>query len=275
MKFSLLILVLSICPLPALADADITKSVWLGATALDFDYEEFDGQDNSLDREKGWLPGVTAGASIEGHRWFVESGLLWSSGRVDYDSPAVDSKTDEEILNLEVLAGTPLFASDRQRVSLVAGVGHRNWQRDIRSPPSVIGAPKVLGLDETYRWHYWLLGLRGEHEFNSRTRIVANVQVTRTANPEIEVEFKENFADDVNLDLGEETAFKVSLAVQRQLGGGASLWLSPWYERWDLGRSKDKDLYLNGVPIGTVWEPRSETRNYGISLGVRWQFGGS
>jgi len=51
--------------------------------------------------------------------------------------------------------------------------------------------------------------------------------------------------------------------------------LMPWYERWDLGRSSVKNLYRDGVPIGTVWEPRSETSNYGISLGVRWQLGGS
>jgi hypothetical protein len=269
MKYKVLILLLLVNPLLALADADgVTTSVWLGATALDFDYEEFDDDDNSLDREEGWLPGVNAGAGFEGDRWFVESSLLWSSGRVDYHSPAVDSKTDETILNLEAIAGTPVLTSDRLRVSLVAGAGHRKWRRDIHSTPS------ASGLDETYRWFYGLLGLRGEHCFNQRTRVVADVQLTRTVNPEIDVHFKENFADDASLDLGEETAFKVSLALHRQLGGDTSFWLMPWYERWDLGRSNIDDLYRNGILIGTVNEPRSETHNYGISLGVRWQFGG-
>ncbi len=270
MKDKFLLLLFLLCPLLAVADSGgISTSVWLGATALDFDYEEFDGQDESLDREDGWLPGVNAGASIASERWFVEPGLQWSSGRVDYHSPDVDSETDEEILNLEILAGIPVLDADRQRLSLVAGAGHRKWQRDIRSTPTAIG------LDETYRWYYSLLGIRGEHEFNASTRIVANVQVTRTVNPEIEVQFRENFADDVSLDLGEETAFKASLALHREVDGRTSLWLMPWYERWDLGRSKVKDLYGDGVYLGKVQEPRSETRNYGISLGVRWQFGGS
>jgi hypothetical protein len=270
MKDKFLLLVFLFSPLLAVADpGSITKSVWLGATALDFDYEEFDGQDESLDREDGWLPGVNAGAGLAGDRWFVESSLLWSSGRVDYHSPEDDSETDEDILNLEILAGTPVFDVDRQRLSLVAGAGHRKWQRDIHSTPD------KLGLDETYRWYYWLLGLRGEHGFSARTRIVANVQVTRTVNPDIEVQFKENFADDVDLNLGQETAYKVSLEVRHQLGGRTSLWLMPWYERWDLGRSRTEDLYRNGDRIGTVHEPRSETRNYGVSLGVRWLFGGS
>jgi hypothetical protein len=270
MKNKFLLLVFTVSPLLALAETgNIIMSVWLGATALDFDYEEFDGQDDSLDREDGWMPGVTAGASLTGDRWFVESSLLWSSGVVDYHSPDVDSKTDEEILNLEALAGTPLFASDRQRVSLVAGAGHRKWQRDIRSTPT------ALGLDETYRWYYWLLGLRGEHRFSERTRVVADAQLTRTLNPEIEAKFKANYADDVNLDLGEETAYKASFTLHRQLTGNASLWLMPWYERWDLGRSKTKDLYRDGAYLGKeVHEPRSETHNYGVSLGVRWELGG-
>ncbi|MGD8619452.1 MAG: hypothetical protein PVH54_09755, partial [Gammaproteobacteria bacterium] len=235
LKSSILILTLSVCPLLVVAEAgDITTSVWLGVTALDFDYEEFDGQNDSLDHEEGWLPGMNAGVGLEAERWFAESSLLWSSGQVDYHSPAIDSETDEEILNLEILAGTPVFARDRQRLSLVAGGGHRKWQRDIHSTPN------ALGLDETYRWFYWLLGLRGEHAFNARTRIVADAQLTRTVNPEIDVQFKANYADDVSLDLGEETAFKASLALHRTLGGGTSLWLMPWYERWDLGRSSVK-----------------------------------
>jgi len=271
MKYRILILLLSINPLLVLAEAgSLTTAVWLGATALEFDYEEFDNQDNSLDREEGWLPGVNAGVSLEGDRWFVESGLMWSSGQVDYHAPPDDdSKTDEEILNLEILAGTPVIVRDRQRLSLLAGAGYRKWNRDIHS------TPEKLGLDETYRWFYWLLGLRGEHGYNERTRIIADAQVTRTMNPEIDARFKANYADDVNLDLGEETAFKVSLALHRKLTGSTSFWLMPWYERWDLGRSSVKNLYRDGVPIGTVWEPRSETSNYGISLGMRWQFGGS
>lgn len=268
-NYNFLLLVFSVCPLLAVADpGSIATSVWLGATATAFDYEEFDDQGDSLDHEEGLLPGLNAGVSVENERWFVESGLLWSSGRVDYHSPEVNSDTDEQILNLEIIAGTPLFVSDGDRVSVVVGAGYRDWQRDIRSTPT------LSGLDETYQWYYGLLGLRGEHEVNERTRIVANMQLTRTVNPELDVQFKANY-DDVSLDLGEETAFKASLMLLRRMGRGASLWLMPWYERWDLGRSRVENLYRDGVPAGTVWEPRSKTRNYGVSLGMRWQFGGS
>lgn len=268
MKQSFLLLLLSTCPRLIMADAgSIATSVWLGVTATEFDYEEFDDQDDSLDHEEGLMPGVNAGASIEDDRWFGEASLLWSSGRVDYHSAAVDSETDNQILNLEALGGTPLFASGRNRASLVAGAGYRNWSRDIHSTPT------ANGVDETYRWYYWLLGLRGEHEFNGRTRIVSDLQLTRTVNPEIDVQFKANY-DDVSLDLGEETGFKASITLLRKMAGGTSLWLMPWYERWELGRSKDADLYQNGVPVGAVWEPRSETHNYGVNFGVRWQFGG-
>ncbi len=38
----------------------------------------------------------------------------------------------------------------------------------------------------------------------------------------------------------------------------------------DLGRSPDKTVTSNGVPVGMrIFEPRSETRNFGISIMLR------
>ncbi|MCU7923289.1 MAG: outer membrane beta-barrel protein, partial [Candidatus Thiodiazotropha sp. (ex Dulcina madagascariensis)] len=170
MKPILWILALAAClPPSAAADNGSAGSAWLGLTALAFDYEEFGDQGDSLDREQGLLPGLVAGADIEHERWFVGASLSWSSGDADYTSPAVDTRTDEDILNLELMAGTRLFAWEEQRLSLIAGVGYRKWRRNIRS------TAQAYGLDETYRWGYGLLGLRGEHAFNGLTRLVTDL----------------------------------------------------------------------------------------------------
>ncbi|MCU7920759.1 MAG: outer membrane beta-barrel protein [Candidatus Thiodiazotropha sp. (ex Epidulcina cf. delphinae)] len=266
MKPILWILALAAClPPSAAADSGSAGSAWLGLTALAFDYEEFGDQGDSLDREQGPLPGLVAGADLEHERWFVGASLLWLSGDADYTSPAVDTRTDEDILNLELMAGTRLFAWEEQRLSLIAGVGYRKWRRNIRS------TAQAYGLDETYRWGYGLLGLRGEHAFNGLTRLVTDLSVTRTINPDLEVRFLQGF-DDVGLALGEETGFKVTLALHRQLGRTTILRVAPWYEYWELGRSSDTTLLRNGIPAGVVFEPRSETSNYGVNIGVSWRF---
>ena len=267
MQHSWLLLVLWICTLPVLAsDNGLTTSAWFGLSGTAFDYEEFDDQGASLDREEGWLPGVKAGLNLEYDQVLVETSLWWSAGRVDYTSPRVDTTTDEDIRNLELLAGSWLFTKGRLRAGLIAGGGYRKWHRDILSTAT------ASGLGETYRWGYGLLGLRGEQAFNKDIRVSADIHFTRTINPKVNVDFAGSF-DDVSLALGEETGFRASLAIDWQLGTAVTLWLAPWYEYWKLGRSADAELFRNGVSIGTVFEPRSETRNAGITVGVMWHFG--
>ncbi|MEN8166122.1 MAG: hypothetical protein ABFR65_01430 [Pseudomonadota bacterium] len=266
MKHGWPLLVLSIYTLPALAgDNGFTTSAWLGLSGTAFDYEEFDDRGVSLDREEGWLPGVKAGLNLEYDQVLVETSLWWSAGRVDYTSRRVDTTTDEDIRNLEILAGTWFFTTDRLRAGLIAGGGYREWRRDILSTAT------ASGLDETYRWGYGLLGLRGEQAFNRETRVIADLHFTRTLNPKVNVDFAGRF-DDVSLALVEETGFRARLAIDWQLATAMTLWLAPWYEYWELGRSADAELLRNGVSIGTVFEPRSETRNAGITVGVIWRF---
>lgn len=255
---------LLLCSLPLLAnESGVSTSAWLGLTATSFDYEEFSDAGASLDREQGWLPGVQAGLDRDYGRWFLETGLHWSAGRIDYRSPAASSRTDEDVRSLELIAGIPLQAADRRRTSLVAGLGYREWQRDIR-PTST-----ASGLRETYRWGYGVLGLRAEQPFNAGTRVVVDVQLTRTIRPDIKVRFDNSF-DDVSLDLGAENGFRLSLLFDHRLNESKTVWVMPWYEYWELGRSADSVLTSNGTPAGTVHEPRSETGSYGISMGMRW-----
>jgi hypothetical protein len=117
-----------------------------------------------------------------------------------------------------------------------------------------------------------MLGARGIYHFNPVTRLRLDVCLTRTVNPEIEVEFKAAF-DDVKLGLGEKTGSRIRLTLDHSLNETMRVWLSPWYEYWALGRSSTQDLTSNGVVTASVYEPRSETENFGINIGVTWMFG--
>ena len=93
----------------------------------------------------------------------------------------------------------------------------------------------------------------------------------RPLKPELSVHFLHVF-DDVDLALKEKTGFRVSFGLIRALGDDIALHLSPWFEYWELGRSDDQSLSMNGMPVGTVFEPRSETRDIGVDLNLRWRF---
>jgi hypothetical protein len=251
-------------PATELLDARHTE-LWLGFSLLDFDYEEFHDDGSTANREEGLIPGITAGVSVTQGRWFASTGISVWSGDVDYHGP-VETKTSEEIIDWNVLAGREIYRKGRGDLGLFAGFGYRNWERDIQSTSA------ATGLFETYNWWYGMLGVRGEYHFNPSTQLSADVYLTRTVNPEIEVEFEANY-DDVKLALGEETGSRVRLTLDHRLGDTMRVWISPWYEFWELGRSSTRNLTSNGMVTGTVFEPRSETENFGVNIGVTWLLG--
>ncbi len=264
--FPLILALLLASPSPAPAGGP-GLDLRLGLSARTFDYEEFDERNASLDREEGRLPGVAAALGYRSGPWSLDAALQWSHGEADYRSPGATTVTDEEILDLELLAGRRLFGSEASSLHLLAGVGYRTWWRDIRSTAS------ADGLDETYRWGYGLLGLRGAHVLDQCTLLTAELAMTRTIDPRIEVDFL-RFYDDADLDLGIDNGFRARLVLERSLGPDISLSLMPWYERWKLGRSDDAVLTSGGTPIGRIHEPRSETRDYGVQVTLGWRFGG-
>jgi hypothetical protein len=268
-KAAFLALTLSVVPLtlPAAVTDAAAGSLRIGFTAFDFNYEEYDDRGLSLDREQGLLPGLIIGATFEREPWLVQGSLRYAAGEVDYHATPVDSKTDEAILDLTLTGGVRLYAGVSDSLSLVVGAGYRRWSRDIHSTAT------VDGLKETYRWGYALIGLRGDRTLGEFTRLVADLSLRRTVNPQLEVDFIRNF-DDTSLDLGAENGFQASLSLGRKLGQGTTLWVRPWYEYWQLGRSGNAPLTRNGIRTGTLFEPDSETRDYGIEIGLSWRFTG-
>ena len=244
-------------------DGAMHLDAWLGAGVTDFDYEEFD-QGVSLDREEGYLPGLNAGLRLARGRMFAETALEAWSGDVDYASATVITTTDEDILDWNVIAGRDLFAQADQRLGLYAGLGYRHWQRDIRSTPT------ASGLDETYRWWYASVGLRAESAVTPRVNFQADLQLRRTLDPQIDVRFKSG-QDDITLDLGEANGARAAFTLEGRADHGMTLFVTPWFEYWRLGRSANALLTQNGVPVGTVFEPRSRTHDLGINAGVRWR----
>ena len=262
----LLLLLLLPCLLSATELLDTPRTeLLLGFSLLDFDYEEFHDNGSTANREEGLIPGITAGVSVTQGRWFASTGISAWSGDVDYHGP-VKTKTAEEIIDWNVLAGREIYRKGRGEIGLFAGFGYHYWERDIQSTTT------VAGLFETYDWWYGILGVRGEYHFNPSTQFRADVYLTRTVNPEVEVKFERKY-DDVKLDLGEETGSRVILTLDHRVGDTMRVWISPWYEFWELGRSSTRDLTSNGMVTATVFEPRSETENFGVNIGVTWLLG--
>jgi hypothetical protein len=74
------------------------------------------------------------------------------------------------------------------------------------------------------------------------------------------------------LDLGSEWGLRLSLAWQYDLPTGWHLEVVPFYTAWDIGRRNARPLKQNGIVVGSMFELRSENRNYGIQLKAGFTF---
>jgi hypothetical protein len=242
---------------------------WLGAAAMDFDYKEFENN-KRLDHEEGTLYGLAGGVKSGWNSLLFEGALSWFGNDVNYDGHTqggtpVQTRTDEKILDGEVKAGWGFRRQEKLQYQLYGGLGYRNWKRNIQSTPT------ASGVRETYTWWYGLLGGRGLYAAGCCTTWLAELQFMRPLDPEMEIDFKEDL-DDTRLDLDSELGLRLSLAWQYDLPTGWRLEVVPFYTAWDIGRSNTRPLKQNGVVVGSVFEPRSETRNYGIKLMAGFTF---
>ncbi len=49
-------------------------------------------------------------------------------------------------------------------------------------------------------------------------------------------------------------------------------YLTPYYERWNIGQSPDVILTSGGVPVAVAFEPKSNTDLYGTMVGFGVKF---
>jgi len=241
-------------------------STTLGASLMNLDFKEFDQQDDRLVRESGWLPGVEAGLAARKHRAQARFRVSHYRGDVDYDGQTqsgvqIDSTTDEKIWDFSASAAYRLSSPIPPELYLYAGAGYRHWNRDIQS------VRFVSGLDETYSWWSYHAGLE-IHWQKGANHWSLDGRLSRTLNPEVKIDFLDAF-DSATLDLGERWGWRTELQWTRmfsqQLSGGLRL----FYQSLDLGKSDVETLTRNGFPVGTVFQPRSESRNYGVTLELR------
>ena len=246
-------------------DGGATIAASIGAGLMHFQFEEFDRQDRRLVKEAGWLPGLEGSLGVRQQAVSLAVDVGYYAGDVDYDGQTssgvpIDSSTDQRIFEASINAACELPLGLPPRVSVYAGGGYRHWDRDIAS----VGA--VSGLDETYQWWRAETGVKLQLA-RGASAWELEAGLTRTLNPQVEVDFGAAF-DAVTLDLGERWGWRTAASWSHRVSPQLAAGLKVFYASWDLGQSSVETLTSNGVTAGSVFQPRSESRNYGVILSL-------
>lgn len=253
--------------LPTSVHSELTDSYLnLGVGVQDFGYKEFDDQNVLLDREDGLIPGFVMEL---GKNWQDVSGALrfeLFSGLVDYDGQTqsgipLTTDTDEHITRFEALLRFDVKALAESDGVFIAGLGYREWRRDIRATNI------TSGLFEVYRWQYLTLG--GAATLLRRAKWSGDIDVRWLWPIDPTMSLDIAGFDAVTLNLKSRSSARVGFNFRFVTKAGQEWVINPYWESWSLGRSNDERLTVGGVPTAlTVHEPRSETSVGGVTLTV-------
>ncbi len=242
-----------------------------GLSIVDFQYEEENLQGDILDLEDGSLQGLFIDLEARSGKWFINGAVETMRGDVDYvaypsSNIELNSQTSESMKNQNLALGYSQEISEKLKMEYFGGLGLRIWNRNIHSLPS------IPGLDETYEWPYFSLGIRPIYHINSASKVDFLLRAKRSFNATLDVEFKNEVYDPVKLDLNDGQGLEVEVNWLQSIDRNTSIGFGPYLHLWWFDESDSFALTKNGAAVGTVFEPANYTRSLGFHLFLRKHF---
>lgn len=236
----------------------------IGISAMRFDYKEYDDAGRVLDRESATLPGLSIllAGPVGDYFWLGEVSLQRATaryvGQTSFAAPH-NTNTRETVVDASMQAGR-WFASQRlPPYAIYAGIGYREWDRDIQATQT------VAGLFETYQWWYGFAGAKVILAKGNQFEWQADVRVLQPIRPTVTIDFKGTYSASPELKLGERPGIRVAFPWRRNLNHGYALSLEPYFEQWNLDRSESA-VFRSGRLALTVAQPENITKNFGIRV---------
>jgi hypothetical protein len=246
-----------------LADTQLSVSPAL----LYFDYTEFSTTDRVLDTETGWLPGLEAELSYTiTPDWSASINTTYYTGTVDYDGETQSgvphtTDTDTDLFRLGARINRLVY----ENIRLFAGIQGHRWDRDINDNNG------VSGIDETYEWIEYSLGIKADFVTSPKDTISLDAGLLLIRDGTIFVDLSRVDLGTTTLNLGDGTGARLNFNWRHRYSYNVSYGCGLFFEGWQFGRSNTRQLE-NSSSLIFVTEPRSETRNVGLKFNIEYMF---
>lgn len=246
---------------------DAGTRLTLSPSLLYFDYTEFGTTNKVLDRELGWLPGLEADLSHTfTSGWSINVFSAYYQGTVDYTGQTqsgtpLTTDTGTKFFRLGGRVKKDIY----KNIHLYVGAQQHRWDRDIKDTSI------ASGIDETYRWLEYSIGLDSDIFINQNNLINVDIAYLLTRDATIDVDLSRINLGSATLDIGDGNGGRISLSWKTIYTKSTRLGLTFFFEAWNFGRSNTKQTQGGSSPI-FVTEPRSETRNTGLKFNFEYMF---
>ncbi len=237
------------------------------AELMYFNYEEIDIAGNRLNKETGYIPGISITASQRIRTVYHSLEFSAYGGDVNYDGQTQSgaphqTTTEQGIYRLTYRISAPLKTTDAE---LYGRIYWQRWDRDIQPNNN------VLGLFERYEW--WSIEGGAEVPLMRRDRqdLLLGLGMLTTLYGTIEIDLSSAGFGESVLDLGDGIGFFGEVRYDLRWWENASLQIGIRYRTWEFGRSDTKTI-SNGTESITITEPESQTAQTTLFAGYVHRF---
>ena len=237
------------------------------AELMYFNYEETDVDGNRLNKETGYLPGISIAASQRFRTARHSFEFSAYGGEVDYDGQTQsgvphETRTKQTIYRLLYRLSAPLETTDAE---LYGTVYWQQWDRDIQPNNN------VLGLFERYEWWSIEGGVEVPLMRKDRQDLLLGLGVLTTLYGTISIDLRDLGFGEPELDLGDGIGFFGELKYDIRRWENSSLQFGVTFRTWEFSRSNSKTI-SNGSEFITITEPDSTTAQTTLSASYIHRF---
>lgn len=233
----------------------------IGSDQQDFSYKELKDDGGLINREDGFLWGLTGTLYKEISDWNLSlSGAVRRNHVAYYGQTTggsgiewVNSTTYQEFFSLSLVGGRTLLRDQHSQVEVYMGLGYERWERDIQDSMFADGVTPVSGLYEIYTWQPISVGLR---MYSHALGWGGDVKGIYVYSPDMLYVEKS-----VRFHMAERSGFRFSLYKGVSVMD-RTIMIEPYVEQWGFGKSPAKTVPSGG----SFLEPESTTQNVGIML---------
>lgn len=259
----------------------------LGYNGAYLHYEEINPSNDPrfgevLDKDTGWLNGMTTELRYDNSvslPFFARFDFDWlTSNHAKYtgalqNGTPLTMTTPESIYKGELNLGYKIWNPANFSLAPYLGVGYRSWVR---------GQDTLPDYQEIYSWWYGAAGI--EAKFRAG-RLLAGVDAAALwpFSPTMKTNIagmtdQAAFTLKSRLGYGVQVPVSYDISVNKDVSGRDVseptqqykffVFMTPYYQRWNVGKSGTVILTSGQVPVASALEPTSHTNLYGVKAGL-------
>jgi hypothetical protein len=247
----------------------------IGFMYYNFDYKE-DLIAPGKSTENGWLPGVYFDYTFKKKSViYAKARMKYAAADIEYDgatmggTPIKYSNQSAKMFKFEADVGYPISITKDFTLIPYTGYSYHYWQRGETKSVS----PSSTWTKEVYQWHNIPVGIKADYDINEKWNLAGSASANFMFYGKMTLFTSERYAGvpDFDFTLGNNIGFYAEMPVTYKFTNNWSIVVTPWYEYSAFGQSETQ-YYTYGGWLYSAYEPSSKTNQYGINLGVNFNF---